>query len=90
MSIVLSQDSTNLYVNDDGHTTSIAKASVTNIIHMHGYVYIYYNSTQTLFKYTNVIGPTTNSIGDLVSLLQSWVNSSFTTPSSNNYFASGW
>lgn len=90
MGIVLSQDTTNIYVNDNGNMITIPKLSVTNITHSNGYVYITYPPTQTIFAYEDVIAPTTNSIGDLVSLIQSWVNSAFTIPSSNNYFASGW
>ena len=90
MSVVLSHDGTNVYVNDDGNLITIPKASVTLVESINGYIRILYPPHQTLIEYSHITAPTTSSIGNMVSVIQSWVNSYFVTPSSNNYFASGW
>lgn len=69
MGIVLSQDTTNIYVNDNGNMITIPKLSVTNITHSNGYVYITYPPTQTVFKYVDVILPVTNDNVELIALL---------------------
>lgn len=89
MAIILSHDANNIYINSNGDITTISKPTVISITSSGGYVYIQHVD-YTFFKYSFVTAPTTSSIGDLVSLLWSWVYMYTVIPSTNNYMPAGW